>query len=40
MFDVTKNMKNKIKCAETLGMSDDEIAKTFIDRNQKKIIII
>ena len=36
MFDVNKNMQSKIKSAETLGMSDDEIAKTFIDRNQKK----
>jgi hypothetical protein len=36
MFDVNKTMQSKIKSAETLGMSDDEIAKTFIDRNQKK----
>ncbi len=36
MFDVNKNMKNKIKSAKILGMSDDEITKTFIDRGQKK----
>jgi hypothetical protein len=36
MFDVNKTMQSKIKSAETLGMSNDEIAKTFIDRNQKK----
>jgi hypothetical protein len=36
MFDVNRTMRNKIRSAKTLGMSDDAIAKTFIDRNQKK----
>ena len=36
MFDVNKNIRNKIKSAEILGMSESEIGKVFIDRNQKK----
>ena len=29
-------MKNKVNSAEILGMSDDDIGKTFIDRGRKK----
>ena len=36
MFDVNKTMKSKINSAKILGMSNDEIAKTFVDRGQKK----
>ena len=36
MFNATKTMKNKINSAKTLGMSEDAIGKTFIDRNRKK----
>ena len=36
MYDVNKNMASKIRSAETLGLSDDKISKTFIDRNLKK----
>ena len=36
MFNATKTMKNKINSAKTLGMSEDDIGKTFIDRNRKK----
>ena len=36
MFDVNKTMRNKINSAETLGMSESEIGKIFVDRNQKK----
>ena len=36
MYNATKTMKNKVNSAEILGMSDDEISKTFIDRNRKK----
>ena len=36
MYDVNKNMASKIRSAEILGLSDDKIAKTFIDRNLKK----
>jgi len=36
MFNATKTMKNKINSAKILGMSEDAIGKTFIDRNRKK----
>jgi len=36
LYNATKTMKNKVNSAEILGMSDDDIAKTFIDRNRKK----
>ena len=36
MYNATKTMKNKVNSAEILGMSDDEISKTFIDRNRRK----
>ncbi len=36
LYNANVVMKNKINSAKTLGMSDDEIGKTFIDRGRKK----
>ena len=36
LYNATKTMKNKVNSAEVLGMSEDDIAKTFIDRGRKK----
>jgi len=36
MYNATRTMKNKVDSAEVLGMSNDDISKTFIDRNRKK----
>jgi len=36
LYNATKTMKNKVNSAEILGMSEDDIAKTFIDRGRKK----
>ena len=36
LYNATKTMKNKVDSAEVLGMSEDDIAKTFIDRGRKK----
>ena len=39
MFNATKTMKNKINSAKTLGMSEDDIGKTFIDRNELYFVL-
>ena len=36
LYNANVVMKNKINSAKTLGMSEDEIGKTFIDRGRKK----